>query len=283
MDRLFVAYKPPFITSNGFLKKLKWQYRQKDAGFSGILDPFAKGVLIIAFGKYTRLFRFLKKAPKAYRATIYLGADSPTLDIDKIGAIEQVEKKSAPEVIKAVENIVGKQKQIPPKYSAKRVGGKRAYELIRKEQEFQLKAHDIEVFESNFLSYCHPFVTFEATVSEGTYIRVLGEDIARALGTVGALTYLERTREGEFNFENEQSLNPIDYLNIKENFYLGTKDLDHGPKLYPEDLKIKEKGFYYIIQPENTLRIIEITEEKIKYTVNRIPLEEEYGRAPDRR
>ncbi|HHD83732.1 MAG TPA: tRNA pseudouridine(55) synthase TruB, partial [Campylobacteraceae bacterium] len=76
-DRLFVAYKPAGIGSNRFLSQIKRRYGIKKAGFSGTLDPFAQGVLIIAFGKYTKLFRFLKKAPKTYRATLWLGAGSP--------------------------------------------------------------------------------------------------------------------------------------------------------------------------------------------------------------
>ncbi|MCV6607346.1 MAG: tRNA pseudouridine(55) synthase TruB [Campylobacterales bacterium] len=272
MDKLFVAYKPPFITSNGFLKKLKWQNNQKDAGFSGILDPFAKGVLIVAFGKYTKLFRFLKKTPKTYKATLYLGAYSETLDLDKIEKVQKVDKLDLNKVKVAVKSIEGKQKQLPPKYSAKRIDGKRAYELVRKNKDFKLKESKIEVFQSKFLNYSHPFLSFEATVSEGTYIRVLGQDIAEKLGCNGALTFLERTKEGEFHFEDEKSLDPMRYLDLRENFYLGDKDLDFGPKLKLDELQYKDLGFYYIRKPENTLRIIEITEEKIKYTINGINL-----------
>ena len=80
MNRLFVAYKPKGMVSNHFLSRLKRKYSDKKAGFSGTLDPFAQGVLIVAFGQFTKLFRFLKKAPKRYRATLWLGAYSPTLD-----------------------------------------------------------------------------------------------------------------------------------------------------------------------------------------------------------
>ena len=84
MNRLFVIDKPKNISSNFYLKRIKWKYKVKKAGFSGTLDPFANGCLITAFGQYTKLFRFLKKTPKIYRATLWLGADSETLDIEKI-------------------------------------------------------------------------------------------------------------------------------------------------------------------------------------------------------
>ena len=83
INRLFVVNKPPNIGSNQYLSKIKRKYGIKKAGFSGTLDPFARGVLIVAFGQFTKLFQFLKKAPKSYRATLWLGAESETFDIEK--------------------------------------------------------------------------------------------------------------------------------------------------------------------------------------------------------
>ena len=84
MNRLFVIKKPIFISSNFYLRKIKRKYNTKKAGFSGTLDPFATGCLIVAFGQYTKLFQFLKKTPKTYRTTIWLGATSTSLDIENI-------------------------------------------------------------------------------------------------------------------------------------------------------------------------------------------------------
>ena len=92
-NMLFVANKPMFISSNKFLNQLKRKYGIKKMGFSGTLDPFARGTLVIASGQYTKLFRFLKKTPKTYIATLMLGAYSPTLDIEKIEKISNCEKK----------------------------------------------------------------------------------------------------------------------------------------------------------------------------------------------
>ena len=84
MNRLFVVKKPVFISSNSYLKKIKWKYKNKKAGFSGTLDPFACGCLIVAFGQYPKLFRYLKKTPKTYRTTIWLDVLSDSLDIENI-------------------------------------------------------------------------------------------------------------------------------------------------------------------------------------------------------
>ncbi|NOX15711.1 MAG: tRNA pseudouridine(55) synthase TruB, partial [Epsilonproteobacteria bacterium] len=90
MNRIFVANKPKGISSNFFLKKIKRRYDIKKAGFSGTLDPFASGVLIVAFGQFTKLFRFLDKTPKRYIATLWIGASSPTLDIEKIENVKTI-------------------------------------------------------------------------------------------------------------------------------------------------------------------------------------------------
>ena len=117
---LFVARKPMFITSNKFLSQLKKKYGIKKMGFSGTLDPFACGSIIIATGQYTKLFRFLKKTPKVYLTTLMLGARSSTLDIEGIEKIEEVKPFSKEEIEKVIKSFLGKQQQIPPKYSAKK-------------------------------------------------------------------------------------------------------------------------------------------------------------------
>ncbi|NOR57845.1 MAG: tRNA pseudouridine(55) synthase TruB, partial [Sulfurimonas sp.] len=94
MNRLFVAYKPTGISSNFFLSQLKRKYQNKKAGFSGTLDPFAKGVLLIGFGSHTKLFRFLDKTPKSYRATLWLGAASDSLDTELIENVEILQEFS---------------------------------------------------------------------------------------------------------------------------------------------------------------------------------------------
>ena len=278
LNLLFVANKPMYISSNKFLNQLKRKYGIKKMGFSGTLDPFACGCLIIASGQYTKLFRFLKKTPKTYIATLMLGAYSPTLDIEKIEKIDPV----SPFEIEIIKNILksfsGKQKQLPPKYSAKKINGQRAYNLMengqwtmKNENVYLKKEIDVEIFDIELINYSHPFITFKASVSEGTYIRSLGFDIAQKLGVNGALTYLERVNEGKFHYECEKLLNPLDYLDMEENFYLNDpENLILGKKLNINDFEIKKNGTYYV-KYDKYFAIIEINEE-VKYILNRIEL-----------
>ena len=104
MNRLFVAYKPSGIGSNLFLSKLKRKYNNKKAGFTGTLDPFAKGVLIIGMGSHTKLFRFLDKTPKTYRATLWLGAQSESLDTELITKVETLSEHNYSKVQETVKS-----------------------------------------------------------------------------------------------------------------------------------------------------------------------------------
>ena len=269
---LFVAYKPPFISSNRFLSQIKRRYKVKKAGFSGTLDPFAKGVLIIAFGVYTKLFRFLKKTPKVYRATLWLGAKSKSIDIENVEEIKEVLPIDREKIYDALKSLEGEISYIPPLFSAKKVKGKRAYELARENRSIELKKVTSFVYEIKLLNYNHPFLTFEAKVSEGTYIRSLAEILAKKLGTIGTLSSLERIREGKFVYENEKPLNPIDYLNTKQNFtYLSKEEIINGKKIRLEDLKIKEDGTYHIVF-DDFFTIIVIKDGAVKYLLNNIPI-----------
>jgi len=275
---LFVARKPSFISSNKFLNQLKKKYGIKKMGFSGTLDPFACGNLIIATNQYTKLFRFLKKTPKTYIATLMLGAYSPTLDIEKIETFQNIKPIEIEKIKEVLQSFLGKQKQLPPKYSAKKINGKRAYKLmengewrIENEGVFLDREIEIEIFDIKLINYSHPFITFEASVSEGTFIRTLGFDIAKKLGYIGTLTYLERTKEGKFIYECEKKLNPYEYIYPKENFYKNPDDLLLGKKLDINNFAIKEEGIYKV-KTDNYLSIIEIKGEKVSYLVNRIKL-----------
>ncbi|RUM56810.1 MAG: tRNA pseudouridine(55) synthase TruB [Nautilia sp.] len=268
-NRLFVVNKPLFISSNSYLNRIKRKYKVKKAGFSGTLDPFAKGCLIVAFGQYTKLFRFLKKTPKTYKATIFLGAYSPTLDIEKIEKVEIPKQFDEKEILEIVESFKGKQKQIPPKYSAKKIDGVRAYDLARRGEKVDIKEIEIEIFDIKVTNYSHPFLSFEASVSEGTYIRSLGYDIAKKLGVEGSLTYLERIKEGKFYFDNEKALNPIEYLDVEKNEYQNKEDLMLGRKLDINKFKNRTKGIY-LLEYDNYFAIIEIDENEVKYLLNKV-------------
>ncbi len=270
MNRLFVAYKPSGISSNQLLGQLKRRYKVKKAGYSGTLDPFAKGVLIIAFGNHGRLFRFLNKTPKRYRATLWLGAYSPTLDIEKIETIDETMPLSEEQIDAVLSSLEGELTYLPPKYSAKRIDGRRAYEFAREGKEVDLREITSTIYNLTLVHYCHPFITFEATVSEGSYIRSLGEIIAHRLGVNGALSALERLNEGQFIFENEKELDVKTSLALSKNRYNGTlQTILLGQPLLREDFDIQEEGTYWIDNGD-TISILEITSESVRYILNKV-------------
>ncbi|WP_345979481.1 tRNA pseudouridine(55) synthase TruB [Sulfurimonas sp. HSL3-2] len=273
MNRLLVAYKPTGVGSNKFLSQLKRKYKEKKAGFSGTLDPFAKGVLIIGFGSHTRLFRFLDKTPKKYRATLWLGAHSDSLDIELIDKIDEIKAFGEDTVKDAIKKLEGTLTYDPPIFSAKKIDGQRAYDLARAGKEVVLNKITSTIYETKFISYCHPFVTFEATVSEGTYIRSLGRIVAHNLNVEnGSLTALERLSEGQFFYENEKPLDIKRSLNIPQNYYLGdTQNIFYGKPLDIEDLKIKDEGYYYL-DNNDTITIINVSENRVKYELNKVEI-----------
>ncbi len=271
MNKLFVAYKPSGISSNFFLSKLKRKYGIKKAGFSGTLDPFAKGVLLIGMGSHTKLFRFLNKTPKSYRATLWLGACSDSLDTEMIEKVHSIKEFTYDEVQEAVTSLEGELEYHPPIFSAKRIDGHRAYDLARAGKEFTLNTIHSTIYEARLLHYCHPFVTFEATVSEGTYIRSLGLLIAQKLGVeCGSLSALERLSEGQFRYNNEEVLDIKRSLNIPQNIYNGESDnLKYGRVLAIEDLQEKEDGYYWLDNGDN-ISIINIQNKTVTYELGRI-------------
>jgi tRNA pseudouridine55 synthase len=271
MNRLFVAYKPTGIGSNLFLSKLKRKYDVKKAGFSGTLDPFAKGVLVIGFGSHTKLFRFLNKTPKKYRATLWLGAKSDSLDTEMVESVEVLDEFLYEDIQDVLESLIGKLEYEPPIFSAKKVNGKRAYDLAREGKEFVLQKVHSSIYDTKLIHYAHPFVTFEATVSEGTYIRSLGLMIAKRLGVkYGSLSALERLNEGQFYYEDEKPLDIKKSLNIKQNIYLGDEEnVRYGRVLAFDDMQIKDDGYYWLDNGDN-ISIVKIKDKKVTYELGRI-------------
>ncbi|MEO1942156.1 MAG: tRNA pseudouridine(55) synthase TruB [Campylobacterales bacterium] len=272
-ERLFVGYKPPFISSNRYLHQLKQKYRVRKGGFSGTLDPFGEGVLIIAFGRYTKLFRFLKKSPKLYRATLLLGGVSRSLDIEQVERIDLVPRYSREEVERVFSQFPRRYLQTPPLYSAKKVGGKRAYQLAQQGEEVELKTVPVEIFQLRLVNYSHPFLTFEAEVSEGCFIRSLGADLAARLGTTGFLTTLTRLREGKFEYRCEEPLDPTQFLNCPKNRYLGPiNQLQLGRKISIEELETQQDGVYWV-KGEGFFSILEVKNRQVHYLLNNLPLQ----------
>lgn len=276
LNKLIVVNKPIFTSSNSYLNRIKRKYKNKKAGFSGTLDPFAKGCLIVAFGQYSKLFNYLDKTPKTYKAVAWLGAESESFDIENIISINESKKLNIEDIKNQIELLKGDITYTPPKYSAKKIDGKRAYELARAGAEVEMKKSTMHIYDIKLISYNHPFITFEATVSEGTYIRSLAQLLFEKLNTVGTLSYLERLNEGKFYFENEKDLNPLEYIDLPINVYIGTKQwLFDGKKISIDYLETKDDGNYLIIF-DDFFSIVQIKESEVSYLLNKVLLNEKY-------
>jgi tRNA pseudouridine55 synthase len=179
-------------------------------GHGGTLDPLASGVLPIAIGEATKLAGRMLDATKDYEFTISFGEETNTLDAEG----EVVERSDVRPTLEQIEAVLlrftGNVDQVPPAYSALKIEGKAAYARARFGEDVELKPRQVTVHELNLLTTTPDSCTLAATVSKGTYIRSLARDIARALGTVGHVTYLRRTRAGPFGLESAISL---DFLN----------------------------------------------------------------------
>ena len=174
-------------------------------GHSGTLDPFATGLLLIGLGRdATKQLDKFKNLPKTYIAEITLGVVSDTYDsTGKITAtIDTLPlKPNKKDIKKVLKQFIGQQEQIPPMYSAKKVKGKKLYELARRGIEVKREPHKIEIYKIKLLEYNYPRLKIEVKCSVGTYIRALAHDIGQGVGTGAYCSELTRTKIGHFNLK----------------------------------------------------------------------------------
>ncbi len=196
---IFNIYKPVGWTSFDVVKKIRGITKEKKVGHAGTLDPFAGGVLIIGTNSDTKKLGKISGTIKSYRAELQLGEETDTLDLD--GKV--VNTKPVPildkDLIKSVlKHFIGKYKQIPPMYSAKKVNGVRLYKLARKNKTIDRAPVEVNIIDLTLNDIQDKQIDFSVTCSKGTYIRVLGQEIAKKLGTEGHLTQLQRIAVGDF-------------------------------------------------------------------------------------
>jgi tRNA pseudouridine55 synthase len=202
----------------GILRKASGQKNIK-VGHSGTLDPAATGLLVLAIGKYTKKMPTLMKQPKEYLVEMALGSVSSTGD--KEGEVTAVSNKipNTPDIKSALNKFTGSQMQVPPKFSAIKINGQRAYNLARKGQDFTPDARPIEIYNNTFVSYEYPVAVFESRVSSGTYIRTLVEDLGNYFGTGAYMSNLRRTKVGDYSLEQALSMEDINLEKIEKNIF----------------------------------------------------------------
>ena len=200
LSGVFLLNKPLGISSNAALQRVRWLYRAEKGGHTGALDPLASGLLPICLGEATKFSHYLLDSTKRYQTTIHLGHSTTTGDVEGDVLFEQaVPELTQAKIEQFLATFVGDIQQVPPMYSALKKEGRPLYELARKGIEIEREARPITIEALELLSFTENSLTLDVTCSKGTYIRVLGEDIAKALNTFGHLTYLHRIKTGQFD------------------------------------------------------------------------------------
>ena len=204
---IYSIYKPTGWTSFDVVKKIRGITKEKKVGHGGTLDPFAEGLLIIATGKDTKQLANISGASKSYRAVLKLGKTTDTLDTEgQITKTKPVPELNEKIIINVLNKFVGEYEQIPPMFSAKRVDGVRLYKLARENKTVERKPITVNINNISLNSINGDYVDFSVTCSKGTYIRVLGQDIADKLGTVGYLIRLIRVKVGKFQINDSSTI-----------------------------------------------------------------------------
>ena len=213
MQGIIIINKPEGFTSQDVVSKVKRILNVKKAGHTGTLDPLATGVLPVLIGNYTKLSKYLIEHDKTYIAKIELGKRTDTGDREgKIIEEKEVLAFEKEKIERILKSFLGKQKQIPPQYSAIKIEGKKLYEYAREGKKIEIPPRDIEIYSIDLINFNEKEIEFKVNCSKGTYIRVLCEDIAEKLGTVGYMLDLKRINVDKFKIENA-----IDFENLEKN------------------------------------------------------------------
>lgn len=204
------VYKEKGYTSHDVVAKLRGIAGQKKIGHTGTLDPDAEGVLPVCLGKATKVCELLTDKDKTYRAVLFLGQTTDTQDASgTVLETSDISNLNESQVTEAVQSFVGEYAQIPPMYSALKVGGKKLYELAREGKTVERKARNVKIHSIKILRVDLPRVEMEVSCSKGTYIRTLCHDIGEKLGVGGCMESLLRVRVGRFVLADSLRLSEI--------------------------------------------------------------------------
>ena len=210
IDAIVPVWKPVKWTSFDVIRKIKPLVKPAKVGHSGSLDPFAEGLLIVCIGKMTQQTERLMDLEKEYEATVALGCKTDTLDptgkVIETADVPALSKKHLEQVMAGYTGVI---EQIPPMFSALRMGGRRLYKLARKGKVIDRPPRPVRIDEIELQDWTEKELKIRVVCGRGTYIRALARDIARDLGTVGHLVQLTRTRIGEYRAADAQQIEDL--------------------------------------------------------------------------
>lgn len=209
---LLVVDKPVGPTSHDVVARVRKGTGIRKVGHTGTLDPRASGVLVLCLGQATRLSEYLVSSDKEYRALIRFGSTTDTYDSEGSPIETTGRSPSLGELRSALVQFEGQQEQTPPRYSAVKVAGKRAYQRARAGQEVEIEPRMVEVYSIDVMSYEPPDLELYVHCSSGTYLRSLAHDLGQVVATGAFLADLRRTRAGQFTIERAVSLEELETM-----------------------------------------------------------------------
>lgn len=272
--------KPQGWTSFDVVNKIKHIIYQKGLkiGHLGTLDPMATGVLLVTVGKATKLFDLMQQKSKTYLATFEFGYETDTLDATGTKVSESLNLPTRQQIEEILPSFIGQIEQMPPKYSAKSINGKRAYDLARANQQFDLKPCKVNIYDLDIIDFSKNCLTLKVVCGSGTYIRAIGRDIAEKLETFATMTSLIRTDIDNFNIKSCVDIQSINEQNIAENMFkiknvlsqpvLKLEQTETGKILNGQSVKIeKDDGLYQLIGENDTIALVQIKNFNAKMSI----------------
>ena len=209
--RVILIDKPLQWTSFDVVKKIKYKLNLKKVGHAGTLDPLATGLLILCSGKKTKQIEQIQIQEKEYEGIITLGQTTPSFDLETaLSPSVSVDHLTDQQIIEATDQFTGHIEQVPPIFSALKIGGKRAYTKARAGQEVVMQPRPVEIKKFEILAINKPDVTFRVICSKGTYIRSLAHDFGQALGVGAHLSQLRRTRIGDYKITEAETIESVE-------------------------------------------------------------------------
>lgn len=206
---LLLADKPAGLTSHDVVARVRRATRQRRVGHTGTLDPFATGLLVLLIGRGTRLIPYVDGEPKVYDATIRFGAETTTDDLTG-GVVREAALPDDVAIAEGIARLTGAIEQVPPAYSAKQVGGERAYAAARRGTPLDLAPVRVTVHDWRLLARSGTDLSVRITCGGGTYVRALARDLGRLSGSAAHLAALRRIRSGPFDVAKAATLDAIE-------------------------------------------------------------------------
>ena len=238
-DGILLVNKPRGMTSRRAVDVVGRLVQPTKVGHAGTLDPLAEGLLVLCLGSATRLIEFVQQMPKCYDAQFRLGCSSPTEDLEgEVTEIPAAPIPSADELAAVLPRFRGPIEQRPSSYSALKIGGRRACDLLRAGRTVELPPRPVTIYQLEVVEYRYPDLRLLVECSRGTYVRALGRDVAAALGTAAVMTALKRLRIGGFAIEAACDPTDLSRAKIAARIRPSREAVAHLPQWIADDISV---------------------------------------------